>query len=178
MFKEFISQLKNNAVSQKKNIWPFIISIAITLLFFLGTHYLGNYFTQVMWIFNAVMLGLILSVFMIIAGFAVLKSLFFVAAELSLLIFLAQSYCTVPSRLPAGDQALKSLLVIGILYIAVSFLRSLHGAIKNNYKKIENERWSWEKIFSVSLYLIFTVMFLWQVYRVIDPIISNLCIYK
>lgn len=178
MFKEQFKRLAEKLTPKKENVRPLIISIAITLFFFLGTHFLGNYFTAAMWVFNMVMLGLILFVFMIIAGFAVLKSLFFVAAELSLLIFLAQSYCDVPNRLPAEDQALKSLLVIGILYIAVSFIHSLYEAIKSNYKKVENEKWSWEKIATVSFYLIFTFLFLWQVYRVINPIILNLCVYK
>lgn len=178
MLKEKFVQLITKLTPKKENVRPLIISIAITLFFFLGTHFLGNYFAATMWIFNAVMLGLLLSFFMIVAGFAVLKSLFFVAAELSLLIFLAQSYCAVPSRLAAGDEALKSLLAIGILYIAVSFCRSLYEAIKNNYKKVENERWSWEKIMGVSLYLIFTLLFIWQVYRVVSPIVLNLCVYK
>lgn len=154
------------------------VSLLITLVFLVGTHYLGSYFTSTIWIFNAALLGFLLSVIMLIAGFAVLKALFFVAAELSLLIYLAQSYCEIPSRLPASDDALKSLLVVGILYIAVSFFRSLYETIKNNYKKLENEKWAWEKILTVSLYLFFTFLFIWQVYRVMDPILSNLCVYK
>lgn len=178
MFAEKLKQLKDKFIFDRKKTWAFGASLLITLIFLLGTHYLGNYFTSTMWIFNAVLLGLLLSVIMLIAGFAVLKALFFVAAELSLLIYLAQSYCDVPNRLPAGNDSLKSLLVVGILYISVSFFRSLYETIKNNYKKVENEKWSWEKIFTVSLYLFFTFLFVWQVYRVMEPIVLNLCIYK
>jgi hypothetical protein len=173
-----IAQLKNKLALERRNVWPFVVSLLITLTFILGTHYLGNYFTSTMWIFNAVLLGTLLSIIMLIAGFAVLKALFFVAAELSLLIYLAQSYCEIPSRLPASDDALKSLLVVGILYIVISFFRSLYETIKNNYKKLEDEKWAWEKILTVSLYLFFTFLFIWQVYRVMEPILSNLCVYR
>lgn len=178
MLIEKFKQLKINPTLNKKKTLALAASLLIALIFVFGTHYLGSYFTSAMWIINTITLGLLLSFFMIIAGFAVLKSLFFVAAELSLLIFLAQSYCAVPNRLAAGNDALKSLLVIGILYIAVSFFRSLYAAIKDNYKKVENEKWSWEKIFTVSLYLFFTFLFVWQVYRVMEPIVFNLCVYK
>lgn len=177
-FKEQLKKLSKRIKLERKDIKPFIISLIIVIFFFLASHYFSNYFVSAIWIVNVILLAGLLFVIMTIAGFAVLKSLFLVAAELSLLIFLAQSYCAVPGHSIASNEALKSLLVFGILYIVVSFFHSLYKALKKNYKYVKNERWSNEKIVTVSLYLIFTVMFIWNIYLVIYPIIIDLCVYK
>jgi hypothetical protein len=172
--KEFLK----NLIPTKQDAYSLTVSLAIVIIFLAGYKLLGNRFVEDLWLINFVLLAILLSVIMIIAGFAVLKALFFVAAELSLLIFLAQSYCAIPSRLDAGNQALKSLLAIGLLYIAVSFCRSLYKGLKKHYKSIKNERWSKEKTTAVSAFLIFTGLFIWQIYLVVNPIILNLCVYK
>lgn len=163
---------------KKADIFSLITSVAIASVFFLGNYFLGKQFLDIMWIFVAVMLSVILLMLLILAGFAVLKSLFLVSAEISLLIFLSQSYCNVPNRSIDGDKALKSLLVVGLIYITLNFCRSLYEALRKNYKAVENERWSKDKVIAVALFLIFAGLFLWQVFLVISPIIMNLCVYK
>lgn len=178
MLKEKLKQSINRLIPKKENIRPLFVSIAGALFFFLGFYFLGNYFTEIMWIVVLALLGILLSIIMWIAGFAVLKSLATVGAELSLLIFLAQSYCGVPNRLTQNDAALKSLIIFSIIFIIFAFGRSLYTTLKDDYKTIRKERWSKEKIGVVTLFLIFTGLLIWEIYLVVSPIIYNLCIYK
>ncbi len=178
IFKERFMLTVKKLIPKRENIHSLVISIIIIFLFFLGFHFLGNYFTGTIWIINTIILGFLILIIMIMAGFAVLKSLFLVAAELTLIIFLAQSYCDVPTRFTPGDKALKSLLVIGVLYIIISFCRSLYEVIKNNYRKVKKDRWSIGEIIIITIYSIFAIMFIWQIYQVVSPIILNLCVYR
>lgn len=173
-FKGSIKKL----VPAKEDVPAFIASVAIALIVLGGYKFLGNQFITDLWILNLILLSVLLLIMMTLAGFTVMKSLFFVAAELSLLVFLAQAYCAVPNRLATGDQALKSLLAFGLLFIAVKFCRSLFKGLNKNYKKVKNEPWSKEKIMAVSTFLIFTALFIWQIFLVLNPIILNLCVYK
>jgi len=163
---------------KKENIIPLIFSIVISSVCFLGYSLLGDRLNNSIWIITGVMLVVLVYLIMFIAGFAVMKALFFVAAELSLLVFLAQSYCGVKFRPAGSDEALKSLLIIGLVYIFYSFLRSLLDICKKNYQSVKDEKWSSQKIFSVALFLFFAGVFVWQIYLVINPIIVNLCVYK
>ena len=173
--KEKIKKILNN-LSKKENIRPLLFSIIIVVFSFAGYQFLGNYFVGAIWILNTIILGTLLLIIMVLAGFTVLRSLFAVAAELSLLIFLAQSYCDIPNRSISSDDALKSLLVIGILYIGFTFFSSLWGATKEYYKKHEKNNELKEGAGSGIIFLFFTGLFMWQIYLVIYPIINNLCI--
>lgn len=163
---------------KKKDITPLIISVSITAIFFISYHYWGSHVVEAMGVVALTLFAALIIFIMLIAGFAVLKSLFIFAAALSLLIFLAQSFCSVTQRSAASNEAMQNLLVVGILYIIFMFLRSLWKTLKEYYKKVENEKWSIEKIVVVSLFLTFIVWFLWEIYLVVSPIILNLCVYK
>ncbi len=169
--------LFNNQFNKKT--YQIIASVTIAVILILGFLVLGNYFSEVMLIVSFIVFGILLLFFTIAAGLAVLKALFYVAAEISLLIYLSKSYCEVPaSKLTlASNNALKSLLVVGGLYIVISFGKSLIDKVKSDYKNIESEKWSWEKVTTVAFYLLFAFLIVWQIYRVIGPIIVNLCIY-
>src|SRR5689334_11222581 len=58
------------------------------------------------WIVFGFMLTVLMAIMAVMAGMAVIQSLFVVAAELSLLIFLTQAYCAAPGRLPQNNAAL------------------------------------------------------------------------
>ncbi len=162
---------------RKENILPAAFSLVITGLFFLGYRYFGSHFLAALGITEGVVLIALLAIIMFMAGFVVLRALFFVAAEISLLIFLAQSYCGVPHT-TSGNQALKSLLFLGFAYILVAFFRKFHEIIKQKYPVIAKERWSKEKLIFVTLFLIFSILLLWQIYLVVNPIVMDLCVYK
>jgi hypothetical protein len=124
------------------------------------------------------------------AGLAVFRSLFVVGAGLSLLIFIADSYCKVSLPLQTGNQALDSIIRFGLLYLVLQFISVLYkelfgdkdaksemrqkGAIKV-IKEVGRGIYYW--VFLV-LYAMFIGVFLDQFYNVVKPIILNLCIYK
>jgi membrane-bound ClpP family serine protease len=171
--KEFVRSL-----TKKENILPFFILLIIILFSFVGYSFFGNNLVGAVWIFSSVLLGALLLFTMMSAGFAVLRSLFLVAAELSLLIFLSQSYCMVPVRSAESDNALKGLLVVGILYMAFTFFKSLYEEIKEYYKKDPNYPKRKRGAINGILFIFFVGLFIWQIYLIVYPIISNLCIYK
>jgi hypothetical protein len=163
---------------KQKDVVNLAIAVVLACVLFAAQYYLGSRFDSTLWIFDGILFVLLLVVVMLIADFFVLNALFLVAAELSLLVFLAQAYCAVPQRTMQADQALKSLIVVGLLYIAARFLNGFYKKTKEKYKAIENECWSKEKIFFVTFFLIFTVFFIWQIILVMTPIVSNLCVFK
>lgn len=163
---------------KKEDVPRILIATAITICLLLGIYFLGSKFLLAMWIVNALLLGIVLIVIWIIAGFAIFKSLSVIAAELSLLVFLAQAYCETHIRSVSGDDALKTLIAIGIFYIIVAFLRSLIKESKTRYKVIGKDEKSWKKTATITLYLIFTILFIWDISLIVYPIINSLCVYQ
>ncbi len=176
--KEKLREFLAAAGIKKGNIARFILAVAVPAIVFAGYVAIGSSFFEALWIVNGILLGVILLIVAVIAGFAVVKSLFLVAGELSLLIFLSQSYCEVSVRAAVSDAALKNLLVLGLLYIGITFVRSLYEVTRENYRKMSGERWSVRRVITIALFLILTGLFLWQIYLVVGPIISNLCVYR
>jgi hypothetical protein len=178
MIKEQIKKIKERITPKRRNIIFIILAIAI-IISLLGCYFLlGDSFGRSVWVVFTAILGIVLLAIMLMAGLAVLKSLFFVAAELSLLIFLSQSYCDIPNRSIASNGALKNLLAIGLLYITVNFCISLYKELKESYMEVRKGEWSKRKIFNIVLFIIFTIFFMWQIYLIVTPIIFNLCVYK
>ncbi|MBI5400648.1 MAG: hypothetical protein HZB12_00825 [Candidatus Yonathbacteria bacterium] len=106
-----------------------------------------------------------------------MKSLFLVGASLSLIIFLAQSYCEVPNLTQSGNDALKTLIAFGFIYIGFDFFKSLYKEVRSRLKtlkEINDGKNPWIFLFPFALFL---GIFLWQLYQVINPIMVNLCIY-
>ncbi|MCK9393220.1 MAG: hypothetical protein WCX30_01660 [Candidatus Paceibacterota bacterium] len=177
MFKEKIKKIKEGLGIKREDISIVVFSIVITTIFFACYYFWGNYLITTIGIINITLLGVIALIFMALAGFMVLKSLFLIAAELSLLIFLSQSYCAVAIRSDSSNEALKSLLVIGAVYIIASFFHSLYKSIKD-YKNKEGKSFVKEVGLGVVILFGFIGLFIWQVYLVVYPIITDLCIYK
>ncbi len=157
----------------KKNIISF--SFALIVIAFL---YIDSMLPiGVVWGLLVALISFLLIFFMTVAGFFVIKSFVKVSATIILLIFLGQSYCDIPNRTTGGDNALNTLLVFGVFYVVFYFSRELFSLLDDNYKKIEKEKWSKEKLMTVLLILFFVVFFVLIIYQVIMPIIFNLCIY-
>ena len=156
----------------------YIVFFVIIILSFIGANFFKTYFYGatyvVFWILTAILVLLTWAM----AGQAVIKSLFCVGAGLSLMILLAQSYCAVPAISRTADNALKSLLIFSIIFIAVEFARSLYKEMKigaDKLKEINDQKWPWMVMI---LYAVFIGAFIWQIDAVASPIIFNLCIYK
>jgi len=111
------------------------------------------------------------------AGFIVFKSLFTIGAGLSVLFFLVQSYCVSTSSYKA-DDALKGLFIFGLLYVCTLFIYYLYKDFTigfERFKEIYNDKKIW---IVLSLFAIFTGIFLWQLFQVMYSIIDGLCIFK
>lgn len=176
--KEIIYKAVERAGFDKGNIFPFIFAISIALFFVFDTTYFHNRLVTTLWIFLAFVASILVAWLFLKAGFTVLRALFLLSAEISLLIFLAQSYCDVRLVTSPGDDALRGLLTLGIIYVSYEFFKHLKKALVDRLHSFPEKRWSWEKMLAVSLFLLFTVSFVWAVVQVVDPIVSNLCIYR
>jgi len=169
--RESLQNFCDRSTKQKLQIL-FVLLISFVLVWII------NHFPELAWFLLAVTLLILMMIVWSFAGVVVFKPLFLVSAELSLLIFLAQSYCEVPKVTPTSDEALKSLLLFGLLYIAALFLRSMTKELKTKLTTLREIDKSTQPVFVVFIFVIFVTIFLIQLYQVIVPIIFNLCIYK
>jgi|GEM_PF-1073496 len=176
--KEYIYQIVEKMGFKRENIIPFIISVGFVLVVFLDNNFLHNRIELVIWIFIGIALTTFVAWIAMLAGFTVMKSLFFLSAEISLLIYLAQSYCDVRILASQSDDALKGLIFLGVTYITFKFFKDLKVALENKLHSIPEKRWTREKIFIVVLFVLFTGSFVWSIFQVVSPIILDLCIYK
>jgi hypothetical protein len=176
-FKEYINKASEKTGFKPEDIVAFIFSIVITTFFFIDTTYLHNHAVVALWIFIAVVITIFVSWLLMKAVATVLSSLFLLSAEISLLVFLAQSYCDVVKVPSQSDNALRSLVGFGIFYIAYKFFQYLGKALKTRLSDLPEKKTK-GKFLIIGLFLIFTGSFVWTVFQVTDPIILNLCIYK
>lgn len=162
----------------RRDTTTFVIFISIVAMSFIGINYFKDYLATIGYAVLWIGLALFVITAWVMAGHAVMKSLFLVGASLSLIIFLAQSYCEIPVIARTGNGALKTLLVFGIVYIGFDFLRSLYKEItqrSSNLKKANSGERPWVFLIPFAL---FTGLFVWQIAQVLIPILQNLCIYK
>lgn len=122
----------------------------------------------------------ILTFVMFLAGSIVIKSLFKVSVGLSLLIYLAQSYCAPEvARTTPGDAALKALIILGLSFVMYDFLTKIYKKFNEHSQKFkENGNWDWRGRTMIGLLLFFTGSLVLMVYQVLGPIILGLCVYK
>jgi hypothetical protein len=146
------------------------------------TYFLANYFPKSLFFASLTLLAIELSIIFIviwaIAGHAVIKSLFLVGASMSLIIFIAQSYCDLPSASRTGDDALRILLAFGFAFVVFQFVSSITKELDSRlkkYKEIYKVKKSWALLI---LLAVGTGLFIEQVLAVIGPIVQNLCVYK
>lgn len=164
-------KLKRNRPKKETVLALFLSVLIVGCIHFFGTRFIGA-----LWALVGLLFLFIVSVFTLRTSFVVMKSLFFTAAEISLLIYLAQTYCTSPGRSSASDNALASLLTFGIIYIIYQFYRCLRDSLKSDYGLVKAEVWSKEKVLSITLYLSLTILFIWQIFLVLKPILLGLCV--
>ena len=174
--------MKNESKSEPRRILskkslPFV-AIGISVLYAIVLLVGNSTLLGAVWIVLGILLSILMGLVAWMAGVAVIQSLFIVAAELSLLIFLTQSFCASSTRLVQNNSAMTSLFTVGLIYIIFIFFRSLWDVLKTNYKKIENRPRSAEKIITIIAFILFVILFLNELYLVIYPIFSSLCVYR
>lgn len=164
--------------TRRANATRLAVFIVIAIVVFVTATVFNQYLSKIIYVVLGIELMLIALVAWIVAGHAVMKSLFWVGVKLSLIIFLAKAYCDVPGNARTGNDALKLLIGFGLLYITFDFFRALYKEViscSKTLRQIDDSRRQW--LFLVP-FAIFIGMFLWQIYQVIEPIIKNLCVYN
>ncbi len=167
-----------NLISKLKSSKQFWMYVAVTVLTFLFVQYIAPHLTEIMPIVLGIEIFLIVTITWGMAVDTVMKSLFGVGAGLSLVIYLAQSYCEASVNAHTGDSALRLLIASSLIYMGIQFFWSLYkdaSAKAKKLKEIEGKGESW--LISVP-YALFTGLFTWQVIQVMTPIIQSLCIYQ
>ena len=166
---------KKEEVSQKEIVFLFAF-LAIALLVFVSAKAFNINLTGVgLWLF-VISFSLLCLITWSMAGIAVLRSLFVVGASLSLMIFLAQTYCDLPEELQTARGALASLFSFGLLYVGFQFIQSIREELKKGMKTFDEIYKGKKPWVMVILFAFFVGLFLWQLYQVVAPIVSNLCI--
>ncbi len=177
-FKECIDKLANRLHIRKDRILPFLFAVSLTIVFFLDSTYFNNRALYVLAILALLALATVVSIIAIQAGFTILKSLFLLSAELSLLFLLAQSYCDATSVASAGDNALRTLVGLGIAYISYRFYVELKEALKKKLESLPQKGWPKEKVIVVLIFLFYAFVFIYGIYQVVSPIVLDLCVFK
>lgn len=124
-----------------------------------------------------------------LAALAVFRALMVVGAGLSLILFIAQSYCGLDVSERIADDSLRSLIGISILFIGIIFVvrlrRELFGdpEAKREFDKIgvlkslRDANDGKDSILILVLYASFMGLILGQLFQVLYPIFNNLCVY-
>ena len=164
----YINRIKEWLASNKQNLIRLTILFAVVgIIVFLLTYF------NLEPIFFVIILSVLFLITWFFAGVVVFKSLFLIGAELSLIIFIADSYCKISQRTQLSDNALKNIFIFGIMYIAIIFIKSIFNEVKILEKKYNDRPW-----IVTLLFLLCMALFLMQLCLVIYPIMINLCVYK
>jgi len=162
---------------RKENIFAAIFTISVPVLVLLDKSYFRGHLLQDVWLLLAAVIAMLLIIVMLIAGFAVFRSIVKASAGFTILIFLAQTYCSLESQTPEGVQALTLLWSTGSLYILFEFAKEFQEACKENLSKLGDDKKRWEGKLMIALFILFAVVYMVVLYKVLNPIIQSLCIY-
>jgi hypothetical protein len=166
---------------KKENLIPFIVFISIiivTSLIFGATQATSGLLL--------LLLGILCLVTSVMAAIAVFRSLVIASVSLTLIIFLGQSYCG-PDVVHNANDAAMMIVGCGFVYSIGIFIVSLYKELwgdkkdpdkKGSFKTIK-EIYEGKVPWMISIpYALFIGIFLVDLYRVVNPIIQSLCIYK
>lgn len=165
-------------ICKKENLIPLFITLVLGLVIYLDTNYWNGAALGLSWMFIFIVLSVFVLVIYLYAGVVVAGALFTVAAGLSLIIFIAQAYCDVP-RTESSDHALSSLIIVSLLYLILSFSKTMYKEMQDHYKQLnEEDKKSKEALLVSSVFVVSVAIFLIAIYKVMYPIVTNLCIYQ
>ncbi|MCC6290854.1 hypothetical protein IT398_02215 [Candidatus Nomurabacteria bacterium] len=163
---------------EKRQIIAYIVFLLLATIVFVGMTFFKETFQKIGYTLLLIELILLVTVAWALAGHAVMKSLFVVGASLSLIIFLSQAYCGAPNLSQAGNDALKTLIAFGFIYIATNFLRALYKEVTDRTKVLRQVNGGKSPWFFLVPFALFVGLFVWQIVQIIMPILQNLCIYQ
>jgi hypothetical protein len=168
--KRFVANFGFN----KETIVSLVLLVAVAALL------LSGYFTNFFLIIPLTFLGIMLLVTMMVAGHAIMKSLVRISAGLTLLFFLAQTYCSLETSVitPSGMDSLKGLFAVGLLCMLLDFFLSLYRALIATWKKLNTGDILQAKKLTMGFILLFTLVFMYWIFQVMNPILHSLCVSK
>ena len=170
--------MKWDGIFKKVDFKSLLIFAAVAAVAFFAANHLNPYLTNIGYVILVIELMIVVTITWGLAVHVVIKALFGVSAGLSLIIFLAQSYCQIPLAAQTANDSLKSLVAFGLIYIGVEFFCSLYKEATDRAKTLKeanNNKRPWLILIPFAL---FTGLFIWQVVQVLLPLIQNLCVYK
>lgn len=179
----------NNIRNNRPRLWFFFYLILITILA-VGLMYLEEYLAPIVFTLLLILLIIITLMAWFMAAVAVFRSLLIVGAGLSLLLFISIEYCNLPLHERIADDALMSLIGISVIFIVSIFSYRLYRELfgnpdaKNEFDQKgalmifrEANQGKDPKLFLI-LYALFVGLIVSQVYQVLFPVFSNLCVYS
>lgn len=125
-----------------------------------------------------------------LAALAIFRSLMVIGAGLSLILFIAQSYCALDVAMRVADDSLQSLIGISVLFIGVIFVIRLYRELfgdpnaKREFDKLgalkvfRDANKGKDSLLFLVLYASFMGLILGQLFEVLYPIFNNLCVYQ
>lgn len=163
--------------------WDRIAPIALAVLLTSGIYFdsqlADNFLLKILWIIIGLLVVISISLVFVTAGFSVMRTLVKVSVGLTLIVFIGQSYCDSGMTTATSNEALGSLMGIGILYVIYEFFHTLFKTLvqyKNKVDTNDNDS-KGSKWFVIILFLFFITYFTWAIYEVMTPIILSICIY-
>lgn len=150
----------------------------------------GEQIRTIALVFSAIGLALLTMFTWSLAALAVFRSLMVIGAGLSLILFIAQSYCGLDVTERLADDSLRSLIGISILFIGVIFIVRLYRELfgdpegKREFDKVgtlkslRDANEGKDSFIILVLYASFMGLILGQLFKVLYPIFDNLCIYQ
>lgn len=174
----------------KRPIAWFFLYLALILIFATVATYWSDYLGVVTYGLLIIVLLIATLITWLMAALAVFRSLLIVGAGLSLLLYVAQEYCALPLQERIADDSLQSLIGLGIIFMLAIFAFRLYRELfgdqeaKNEFhqkgalKVFRESNQGKDPWFVLLLYALFIGLILSQVFQVLYPIFSNLCVYR
>jgi hypothetical protein len=162
----------------KKETAFFLTVLSLFIVIFIGQTFFHDIFQKISLWLPLILLTILTMITWASAGRAVMKSLFVIGASLTLIIYLAQSYCEVPYPTQSGNDALKALIGFALLYICFDFIKLLCKEIKEKIKTLKQMNENKHLWIFLIPFGLFIVLFVWNIAQVLMPIFQNLCVYK
>ncbi|MFZ3074151.1 MAG: hypothetical protein WA093_03425 [Minisyncoccales bacterium] len=165
--KQNLQKLINWLIYNKTNIAIAVIVLSIIIF--------GKQLTAPLGFAAIIVWLLLLSAIMLMAGLTVIKSLFKVGAEISLIFFIGQFYCSLPARTYQNDEAMRNLIFLGIAYIIFAFIGQLWNFFKEWRKEFQKDHSAGKYIFII-IFSLFISWFILNIYSVLNAMLHGLCI--
>jgi hypothetical protein len=178
--KDHLISLGGETLRQIERLVPLTLMIIMGgVILFYSTN-LRVWLAKGMWPLVLLAVGALLVILMVKVGFTVIKAFFLVSAELSLAIFLSQSYCSSVGRTFSSDSALRSFLFVSFCYIAFAFFGALYESLKERLVAIGKGKRKGlvRKILMSAGYLLIAAICVGWIYAIMQPIVTSLCVFQ